>query len=272
MKLVRPINDKNPNITNAFGSGHAGTDYGYPDGTPIYASESGKVLFAVNDCNSSWSNKGVLTTKDYGNFVKIQHGENYQTLYCHLKKDSLLVKVGDTVEKGQKIAEINSTGNSTGNHLHWEVRFGEICTDPYPLLDTSFSNYFITQNQTMDYKVMYEEKAKIETELRSVIHQKDDDLVTINKQKDSSALQTIECQRQATIYKAEYDKATEPEGYIAQLKLLTKDKIPDLNKEITNLNSALTKKTNQYNNLKKSGIKFIQAAVIAICEKMEIPL
>jgi hypothetical protein len=151
MRFVRPINDTTPNVTNAFGSNHKGTDYGYPDATPIYASESGKVVFVKNDETRQWlantssdpfPHPRKLLTQDYGNFVKLDHGYSYETLYAHQKALSILVKEGDTVTKGQKIGEVGSTGNSTGNHLHWEIRKSGIVIDPAPLLDSDFTGYF----------------------------------------------------------------------------------------------------------------------------------
>lgn len=153
MKLARPINDTTPNVTNPFSSNHSGVDYGYINGTPIYASESGKVIQCKTGETRQWlanspsdpykpaSGTRPLRTEDYGNYVKIDHGEGYSTLYAHQKAGSISVRVGDTVKKGQKIGEVGTTGNSTGNHLHWEVRLNDRCIDPVPLLDSSFTDY-----------------------------------------------------------------------------------------------------------------------------------
>lgn len=97
------------------------------------------------------------------------------------------------------------------------------------------------------------------------------DIKTINDQKDSLSLQLIECQKQSDIYKVEYNNANSSTGYKAQIKLLEDNKIATA-KEITDLNTKLTKATNQLTNLRKSGLKFIQYAVIKLCEKFEIDL
>lgn len=76
---------------------------------PVYASRSGTVIAAV------WSNSG------YGNYCVIDHGDGYSTVYAHC--NSLSVTKGQYVTKGQHIANVGSTGNSTGPHLHFEVRY-----------------------------------------------------------------------------------------------------------------------------------------------------
>lgn len=98
-------------VTSPFGMRwgrlHAGIDIGVPTGTPITAADGGKVTFAGN-------NGG------YGLLVMIDHGGNFSTRYGHNSK--LLVKKGDRVYKGQKIALSGNTGRSTGPHLHFEIR------------------------------------------------------------------------------------------------------------------------------------------------------
>ena len=85
-------------------------------GKNIYAANSGTVTLAVTGHRS------------YGNYVLIDHGGGYATLYAHCS--SLLVTKGQTVTRGQTIAKIGSTGNSTGNHLHFEVRINGSTVDP----------------------------------------------------------------------------------------------------------------------------------------------
>lgn len=85
---------------------HTGVDFAAPTGTPIYAAQSGKVIF------SDW--KG-----GYGKTVIIKHDNKYSSLYGHASK--LLVSNGEYVQRGQKIALVGSTGRSTGPHLHFEI-------------------------------------------------------------------------------------------------------------------------------------------------------
>ena len=83
------------------------------------------------------SNSGIVTTATYANYgygnrVIIDHGGDQKTLYAHCS--SLNVNVGDYVNQGDVIAYIGSTGMSTGNHLHFEIRIGGQTVDPYPYI------------------------------------------------------------------------------------------------------------------------------------------
>jgi penicillin-binding protein A len=91
-----------------FKVGHPGIDLASPLGSPVYAADTGLVLFA------GWSGLG------YGNVILIDHGNGFQTLYGHLSQVS--VYCGLRVEKGKLIGLSGNTGNSTGPHLHFEVR------------------------------------------------------------------------------------------------------------------------------------------------------
>jgi murein DD-endopeptidase MepM/ murein hydrolase activator NlpD len=94
---------------------HEGLDFTANTGTPIRAAADGIVSEADR-------------TPDYGNIVKIQHGSGLETRYAHASK--LLVKVGERVVKGQVVAEVGSTGRSTGPHLHYEIRLNGEALDP----------------------------------------------------------------------------------------------------------------------------------------------
>lgn len=94
---------------------HEGLDFMAPEGTPILASADGIVVYAGEH-------------PDYGNMVEIDHGNDIHTRYGHASK--LLVKVGQVVRRGQEIAEVGSTGRSTGNHLHFEVRYKGVAQNP----------------------------------------------------------------------------------------------------------------------------------------------
>ncbi|HRH55479.1 MAG TPA: M23 family metallopeptidase, partial [Candidatus Paceibacterota bacterium] len=90
--------------------GWNGVDMSAPSGTPIYAAAGGTVIVSrVGGWNGG-----------YGNYVVIEHAGGVQTLYAHMATDS--VSVGETVSRGQNIGTVGNTGQSTGYHLHFEVR------------------------------------------------------------------------------------------------------------------------------------------------------
>ena len=96
---------------------HRAVDIAAPYGTPIYASDSGTVVEAVS-MHASW-----------GNYVKIDHGNGYKTLYAHMS--SFVVDLGDTVAQGQLIGYVGNTGNSYGNHCHLEMSYNDVLVNPY---------------------------------------------------------------------------------------------------------------------------------------------
>lgn len=101
---------------------HEGVDFVANAGTPVYASAGGVVDYAGMDAG-------------YGNMVEIDHGNNIVTRYAHASK--VLVKVGQVVRRGQEIAEVGTTGRSTGNHLHFEVRYKGVAQNPVRFLQKS---------------------------------------------------------------------------------------------------------------------------------------
>jgi len=101
---------------------HEGVDYVVPEGTPIHAAASGIVVYA-----------GMHP--DFGNLVEIDHGNDIVTRYAHASK--LMVEVGQLVKRGQLISLVGSTGRSTGNHLHFEVRFKGLAQNPIRFLQNA---------------------------------------------------------------------------------------------------------------------------------------
>ena len=97
---------------------HTGTDIPAPGGTPIYAAKDG-VVTTVN------ANKNASS---YGYYCIISHGSGYATLYAH-QNQVPIVKEGQTVSKGQVIGYVGTTGRSTGNHLHFELRVNGVRND-----------------------------------------------------------------------------------------------------------------------------------------------
>jgi murein DD-endopeptidase MepM/ murein hydrolase activator NlpD len=110
----------NGTITQGYYVFHRGLDIAAGLGTPIYASDGGYVSYA------GWSNVG------YGYMVKVNHGNGFETLYAHLSY--YYVEAGQAVAKGQTLGLMGSTGNSTGPHLHYEIRYGGVPQNPYSYL------------------------------------------------------------------------------------------------------------------------------------------
>jgi murein DD-endopeptidase MepM/ murein hydrolase activator NlpD len=129
-KLAWPVPDSH-NITSRFGTRvhpikktrhtHSGIDISAKQGTDIIAAESGKVILAS-------------TYGGYGNTVMISHGGGLVTLYAHIRHGGIKVKEGQEVKRGQKIAEVGSTGLSTGPHLHFSVLVDGKYVDPMKYL------------------------------------------------------------------------------------------------------------------------------------------
>ncbi len=121
---IKPISGGR--LSSAFGgreaplkgasTNHKGVDWATPTGTPVYASSGGTVTKA------GWGS-------GYGYVVYIQHEDGKQTRYAHLSR--VLVKVGKTVKQGDKIALSGNTGNSTGPHLHFEIRVNGKAVNPF---------------------------------------------------------------------------------------------------------------------------------------------
>lgn len=119
ISLIKPVKS-GYTITSRFGtrsSGmHKGLDVAAPSGTPIYAAAAGTVV------SSGWSTSG------YGYCIRVSHGNGVETLYAHCSK--IYVNEGQSVSQGEKIGAVGTTGNSTGNHLHLEIRVNGTRVNP----------------------------------------------------------------------------------------------------------------------------------------------
>lgn len=108
----RPVGGR---LTQGYHGIHYGLDFGTPVGTQVKATMGGKVIYA------GWNNEG------YGNLVIVQNGP-YKTYYAHLSE--IPVQIGDQVSAGSTVGLSGNTGNSTGPHLHYEVRYQNNHIDP----------------------------------------------------------------------------------------------------------------------------------------------
>lgn len=116
------------NITTGFYgySGHTGADFACSAGTPVLAVKAGTVV------TSTALRRSNGTYRSYGEYIAIDHNDGTITLYAHMLSGSRTVSAGQTVSQGQQIGQVGSTGNSTGNHLHFEVRVGSSASPVNP--------------------------------------------------------------------------------------------------------------------------------------------
>ena len=111
---------------------HRGVDYAAPTGTPAMTVGDGVVTFAGRQGG-------------YGNVVEIRHGNGHSTLYAHLSR--IQVRTGQTVQKGQVIGAVGSTGWSTGPHLHFEFRVNGVHVDPQKIIQQAQSGPIATASK-----------------------------------------------------------------------------------------------------------------------------
>ena len=109
-RLSSPYGYRTHPVTGEKESFHTGIDLAIKKGTPIYASRSGTITYMARNGN-------------YGNLVKIDHGDGYMTYYAHCNNFASGLKVGDKVTVGDVIAYVGDTGRATGYHLHFELRY-----------------------------------------------------------------------------------------------------------------------------------------------------
>ena len=126
-------------LTQLFTSKHRGIDMAWNSkqggkNVPVYAADDG-IVYSTKDNDKSG--------KSWGNFVKIKHNDGTYTLYAHLK-DGIKVKNGQNVKQGDQIGNMGNTGDSKGNHLHYEVYVGGASTS--------------NRKNPLDYTYVYEDQ------------------------------------------------------------------------------------------------------------------
>jgi len=138
--LRNPSNDPVPN--RVFGDApvrgvsviwHNGNDYGWGQGTQVYAAAAGRVVAVHWSPRTHTDNRGG----GYGNHFKIDHGNGYETLYAHLPNSAMLVRLGQQVSVGERIGTMGDSGNASGVHLHFELRHNGRIIDPNPHFGSS---------------------------------------------------------------------------------------------------------------------------------------
>jgi murein DD-endopeptidase MepM/ murein hydrolase activator NlpD len=153
LPAIQPIFNKNlSQLASGFGvrlhpilkieKFHAGVDFSAKAGTPIYATANGKITYAKYEGG-------------YGNVVKINHGFGYETLYAHLSQ--IKTRVGKKIKRGEIIGLVGTTGLSTGNHLHYEVKKQGKNVNPM--------EYFIQDMSQEDFKKLAKNASKMNQSL-----------------------------------------------------------------------------------------------------------
>lgn len=107
-------------LTQKFWNGHRAIDIGARTGTPIVAADHGYVVVVAH------------TDGGYGRMVMVDHGNGYVSLYAHM--DSIFVRQGENVAKGQELGTVGNTGYSSGPHLHFEIRYQGVARNPFNYL------------------------------------------------------------------------------------------------------------------------------------------
>lgn len=146
-------------LTRGFTSTHKGIDMAWNSNyggqnAPVFAPYDGEVV-AIKDGMGNTYSTGV---SNWGNYIKIKHATNVYTLSAHLLKNSLLVKVGDKVTRGQMIAKMNNSGYSNGSHVHFELYIGGSATsyrvDPL-LYCCAYPNDIVNASTQKEYNILH---------------------------------------------------------------------------------------------------------------------
>lgn len=129
--------------------GHKGTDFAVPtraameNGVPVVAAAAGTVRATrdgMADIAANAANAPDITDRDCGNGVVITHGDGWETQYCHLKRGSIAVKTGQTVNAGAALGQIGLSGRTEFPHLHLSLRRHGQPVDPFAPGDTALCN------------------------------------------------------------------------------------------------------------------------------------
>ena len=176
-KYYWPVKKVKGSFISAYygdGRNHLGIDIAAPKNTEIYAGDTG-VVSAVG-----------FEKNGYGWYVRITHSDGYQTFYAHCNE--VLVKLGESVSRGDLIAYVGTTGFSTGYHLHFEVRFGRDRLDPYTYLGlTGYSSSIPPSVSTEPEKNPDIQKPDDETVSSSDVSSSNSSQVTPSNPSDTSS-------------------------------------------------------------------------------------
>ena len=161
--LIRPANKepgrryKDKPVPGISTMDHNGNDYGWGSGRQVYAAAAGRVSVV------RWSSSRATNNRSggYGNYIIIDHGDGYSTLYAHLPNTQPFVAVGDLVAAREQIGLMGNTGNASGVHLHFEVRLHGQIIDPNPLIG-AINSASIDASPIPEEDDMYDDAARDE--------------------------------------------------------------------------------------------------------------
>ena len=159
---------------------HNGVDL--TSGTVVIAVEKGKVASVRSNIN------GYTEKYPSGNYVTLYHGNNVYTTYCHLKYGSVNLKVGDSVDKGEKLGLKGSTGYSTGPHLHFGVKKDNAWVDPDPYLIGEKSILESVENESKSENTYIVKKGDTLTKIAKMYDTTVSSLVKLNSIKNANLI------------------------------------------------------------------------------------
>lgn len=240
---------------NQFYNPHLGLDLVGKDYTldKIIAHSSGKVIMTQTGKIRN-PDADENSNESYGNFIKIDHGDNCYTLYAHLKE--LYVSNGQEVTEGQEIGMMGDTGRTFGGaHLHFEVWKNNTRTDPYPYLNANLITKIalpvpVDKNNLVDqFEVKYANISRVRTS-----HNEKADIIGLAIPGLYNIISLVE-DGNYTWYEVEKDKwmADVPDTTTVILKENTED-INSLKNEISNLKQKIDRLTKENESLKRETI------------------
>ena len=263
MRVFRPTD--NP-ITQGYSSGHKGYDFsGLNRPDEVRAGMDGEIIERVDLYTTNWSSTPPLTTKDYGNYIKVKHTDGTFALFAHLRKGSSFI-VGTKVKAGQTIARIGNTGNSSGLHLHAEYRNASNVNESVEFYTSDTPTDTITIEKTLFEKLVgnstkydefvnagYDSVQKVESAIaghkgiatKAVENQeKAEGSLAVEKEKLKQAKQELadviaECQREVETLKSQITELNRTNPEVAKLEKIWRVAVGELESKIIKLSDQI---------------------------------
>lgn len=214
MNFIYPLS-RYIKITQIYHSGHLGLDFGWNDGVfcnqPIVAIEDGTVVGCADGYGNTYPNQRI-----YGNYVNIDHGGGWYSMYAHLEK-GIYVKNGQKIKKGEPLGRMGNSGYSNGQHLHFELRKGSNVKaksiDPINYLYVEDRTIFVNPTSKEYNEIKYRDLSPVQPVLmNSAVNQIEVKLSFLNCRNKPS----LKGERLGFLAEGFYDvkEMTENEGYV----------------------------------------------------------